>query len=227
MKDFKKYLEEKAPPGKKAEDWIKKNKTEFKKKYGNDWEEILYSTAWKIFGENIQEVQLYTEEELEERETGTQIRIALGKFFGKRHYRKALETLIGVVNRKKKENAYRHDIYYYAARIAASFPNVDARELGDMYKKAVNEQSTAATTQTGGVAMPDAPKFKKSKFMGHPCIEVDSNTYDACVKGKVPFKRWTKYVEDEELRQQMKDMFYKNKRMLVMDNQTGAMSFVK
>lgn len=37
---------EDAPPD--MEDWILDNKEEFKKRYGNRWEEVLYATAWKI-----------------------------------------------------------------------------------------------------------------------------------------------------------------------------------
>lgn len=39
-------LSEKAPPG--MEDWIKDRKEEFKKRYGDRWEEVLYATAWKM-----------------------------------------------------------------------------------------------------------------------------------------------------------------------------------
>ncbi len=49
-KDKAKKVEESAPPGKKAEDFIKKNKADFKKRYGDRWEEVLYATAWKQFG---------------------------------------------------------------------------------------------------------------------------------------------------------------------------------
>jgi len=40
-----KSLDEEAPPG--MESWIKKRKPEFKERYGNRWEEVLYATAWK------------------------------------------------------------------------------------------------------------------------------------------------------------------------------------
>lgn len=43
-------LDEKAPPGIKAERFIRKAKADFKKRYGDQWEERLYSTAWKMFG---------------------------------------------------------------------------------------------------------------------------------------------------------------------------------
>ena len=52
MLSFKEYwLLESSPPGTKAEDWVKANKEKFKKEYGEDkYEEVLYATAWKLFG---------------------------------------------------------------------------------------------------------------------------------------------------------------------------------
>jgi hypothetical protein len=38
-----------SPPSKRIERMIKKNKEYFKKKYGKDWERILYATAWKQY----------------------------------------------------------------------------------------------------------------------------------------------------------------------------------
>ena len=44
-------LTEVAPEGKKAEEFITKNKASFKKRYGDNWERVLYATAWKLFGD--------------------------------------------------------------------------------------------------------------------------------------------------------------------------------
>ena len=43
-------VDEVAPPGKDAEMFIKKNKEDFKKRYGDRGEAVLYATAWKKFG---------------------------------------------------------------------------------------------------------------------------------------------------------------------------------
>lgn len=106
---------------------------------------------------------------------------------------------------------------------------VDSIEVVDVnLEDFINEMSTAASTTTGGVANPDSkPVFTKSKFMGHPCIDVDDKTYSDCIKGKKPFTRWAKYVEDESLRSEMKGMYQKNKKMLVRNNRTGGMVFLK
>ena len=44
-------LTEVAPEGEKAEEFITKNKAAFKKRYGDNWERVLYATAWKLFGD--------------------------------------------------------------------------------------------------------------------------------------------------------------------------------
>ena len=51
-------MQEVAPPGDKAERFIRKNKAAFNKRYGADQgEEVLYRTAWKQFGETSQAQQ--------------------------------------------------------------------------------------------------------------------------------------------------------------------------
>ena len=45
----RKEIDEVAPPGKDAESWIKKNKKRFKDKYGKEWKNVLYATAWKNY----------------------------------------------------------------------------------------------------------------------------------------------------------------------------------
>jgi hypothetical protein len=45
---------ESAPPGDKAERFIRHNKSSFKKRYGKRWKQVLYGRAWKQFGESLQ-----------------------------------------------------------------------------------------------------------------------------------------------------------------------------
>lgn len=99
--------------------------------------------------------------------------------------------------------------------------------LENIEEVTLNEESTASSTLTGGVDMPDNPTFKKSKVFGQPCIEVDPDTYHACVKGKIPYAKWEKYVQDSALRDEMKQMFYKNKRLMIQDSTSGAMAYLK
>jgi len=92
----------------------------------------------------------------------------------------------------------------------------------------LEEESSPAMTSTGGVANPDArPLIKKSRAFGHECFEVDSDTYHKCHSGKIPFKRWAGYVEDEDLRNEIKKAYQKNKRLLIQDSKSGSMVYIK
>lgn len=42
-------MEESAPPDTEIENWIKANKNNFKKHYGENWEKVLYAVAWRMF----------------------------------------------------------------------------------------------------------------------------------------------------------------------------------
>jgi hypothetical protein len=46
------FLNEEAPDAPGAEEWIKKNKTEFKRRYNDNWSRVLYAKAWLLFGKN-------------------------------------------------------------------------------------------------------------------------------------------------------------------------------
>lgn len=92
----------------------------------------------------------------------------------------------------------------------------------------LEEESAPATTSTSGVANPDAkPMIRKSKVFGHQCYEVDSDTYHKCQSGKIPFKRWSSYIEDEDLRNVIKRDYHKNKRLLIQDAKSGSMVYIK
>lgn len=47
----RKTVYESAPKSKEAEDWIMANKRNFKKRYGDNWQQIIYATAHKLFGD--------------------------------------------------------------------------------------------------------------------------------------------------------------------------------
>lgn len=92
----------------------------------------------------------------------------------------------------------------------------------------LSEQSTMASTSTGGVDNPDGPRvFSVKRDLGKPCIEVDSDTYSKCVQGKVPFRRWSKYIDDPKLGKQMRSIYAKHKKVLIKDGKTGSMAYLK
>lgn len=59
----------------------------------------------------------------------------LGKIVFKRRYKKAHETLKDVLARKTEK---KHNVDYYAARVAKSFPGVEPRRLSAMVKEGID-----------------------------------------------------------------------------------------
>ena len=45
-------LNEETPDAPGAEEWIKKHKSEFKRRYGDNWSRVLYAKAWLLFGKD-------------------------------------------------------------------------------------------------------------------------------------------------------------------------------
>ena len=45
-------LHEEAPDAPGAEEWIKKHKNEFKRRYGQNWARVLYAKAWILYGKD-------------------------------------------------------------------------------------------------------------------------------------------------------------------------------
>jgi len=90
-------------------------------------------------------------------------------------------------------------------------------------------ESDAPTNVTAGVANPDARPLTKGSFAGYPCLDVDSETYVKCSrgKGKQPYARWKNYVGDKDLEEFIKKNFNKEKKLLIKNRDTGSMTFLK
>lgn len=61
-------ITEKAPPNAEIEKWLEKDSTkaEFKKRYGDEWEKVMYATAWKMHNDKNKEEEWNIDEELDE-----------------------------------------------------------------------------------------------------------------------------------------------------------------
>jgi len=61
-------ITEKAPPDAEIEKWLEKDKTkaEFKRRYGDDWEKVMYATAWKMHKDKSKDEEWNIDEELDE-----------------------------------------------------------------------------------------------------------------------------------------------------------------
>lgn len=201
----------------KVEAWMINKKAEFRHIYEDDWETALLAHAWKLFGKP---------EVIEERNMSIE---DVAKWFGKQmhgsEYQMALNDLVELIKRKGSENKGKHDIFYYASKVAKSYRNIDGRQLAKMYQETITESEAAANT-TAGVAAADAP-FKVGKVAGCDCIEVDHDTYVKCKFGKKPYARWSGYVEDERLRTFVQKHYSKSKSLMIVNAETGGASYFR
>jgi len=86
------------------------------------------------------------------------IKVLWSRSTQKNNYKRALEVLKGVIERKKKEGKLKHDLVYYAQEIGKQFKGIDARELAKMYSKVaesveINEVLTAQQRRARGRLM--------------------------------------------------------------------------
>jgi hypothetical protein len=88
-----------APPGKKAEKWIKDRKADFKERYGKDWSKVLYATAWKQFGESTDEQPIKVSEA--SNKTGLELSLELYPAELVSHFRDP-ETFSGFITDNRK-----------------------------------------------------------------------------------------------------------------------------
>lgn len=87
-------------------------------------------------------------------------------------------------------------------------------------------ESEMAANGTAGVAAPDNP-FKTGKIAGHKFIEVDHATYTKCQFGKVPYSKWSGYIEDDTLRSFVRKHYSTAKTLLVVNKDSGVASFLR
>lgn len=218
MIPFHEFMSDAAIQENKASSWITANKADFIALHEDDWEPAIYAEAWKLFGK--------LEPILVERSLNID---DIAAWFNKQmhgsEYKLAFEALLDVMKRKAVENKGKHDIFYYASKVAKSYRNVDGRELAKMYQDAVSESEAVANT-TGGVATSDSP-FKVGKVAGCDCIEVDHDTYVKCKFGKKPYARWSGYVEDEKLRTFVQKHYSKSKSLMIVNAETGGASYFR
>ena len=92
----------------------------------------------------------------------------------------------------------------------------------------LDEESEGSTTSADNIDIPDGkPIFKRDNFMGYPVVEVDDDTYTKNIKGKRPFSRWASFIEDEDLRSDMRKEFASNKKVLMRNSKCGTMAYIK
>lgn len=101
-----KPLEEVAPPDKKIESWIKKNKKRFKDRYGDGYEKYLYGRAWKAYNGKLTESIDYSDID--------DISVNLDEDYKKDDIKKAKKMasdILMLINREIDEQTHYNTVY--------------------------------------------------------------------------------------------------------------------
>jgi len=67
------------------------------------------------------------------------------------------------------------------------------------------------------------PVLTVTQMGNNKCIEMDEDTYEKCIRGKIPFARWSKYIPDEEMRNEVIKMYRKHKSLFIKNAKNGTM----
>ena len=104
------------------------------------------------------------------------------------------------------------------------------------FNQFINETAVNSTgPAVAGINPPpdDFPPVKKKKrkpddkFMGNPVFKVTQEEYDKCIRGKVKYERYAKYLQQENT-DSVKDQIRKSgaKSIIVQNEKTGEMSYL-
>lgn len=212
--DFKELIGEAAPPSREAKQWMIDNKEDYKEKYGDKWEGVLYSKAWDKFndgefgdpddikdkGEDLEDDELALNEATPPSDEAE----------------KWIKD-----NKENFKDQYGDD--YEKVLYAKAWKMYNDGK----FKKKVDE-SSAPTTTTAGVAMHAQPIFKKEKNFGHNSIVVDEDSYKNLVF-KEKNKHWKRYLQDEnsDFGNAVKKEYQKSSKLILKNEKTGEMIFIK
>ncbi len=93
--------------------------------------------------------------------------------------------------------------------------------------KQTNE-SDAPTNATGdNVAMTSTPLFVTKRWAGMKEYEVPAHTYNKMRMGRENGSRWLNYIEDEDLRNQVRDTFHGDGQFLVTCKDSKTSSIIR
>jgi hypothetical protein len=75
----------------------------------------------------------------------------------------------------------------------------------------------------------DPPMIRRKQFGGHEVFEVDSHTFHRCRLGKLRYHRYSRYVGEDQVGQEIRAYGRQNPRspIVLQDVRTGAMIYLR
>ena len=203
---------------------LKKQKDSFKKRYGDDWKDVMYATATKMAMESFygkaspQQMTGYLKG-LSRMMTKKEIEDHLKKHFNvKKVKMNTSRTKVLASEGKKIENE----------EIANSVGGggVAGLDIGLTYKKKKEDEKKAKVLKK---KMKIDEEVRMSTFAGKQVFVVDSDTYHQCRLGKKKYARYEKYVGKNNVGLAIREYGLKHpKRPIILQNgENGPMLFLR
>ena len=150
----------------------------------------------------------------------------------KKTYDHALDTLLKVLQRKKKESGrrgLRHSINYYSDQIAKTYSGVDGRTLAKIMKQTYPEIAEEFVVEDIANVVGDSSNVggfiqDPHQFAGMKIFKVKPDSFNKFMRGKKKYGRWENFIEKDDavdIRRYIKSN--PNKRIVLQDQQHGTM----
>ena len=216
---------------------LKKQKDDFKKRYGNEWKDVMYATATKMAMESVYgkvtpaTINSYMRG-LSRLMTNTELMDHLKKHFNlkKIKFDRSFNKVLAVEEREMKDfTEFQEDVKKKKnEEIANSVGGggVAGLDIGLTHKKKKEDEKKAKALKK---KMKIDEEVKVSTFAGKQVFVVDSDTYHQCRLGKKQYARYEKYVGKNNVGLAIREYGLKfPKRPIILQNgENGPMLYLR
>ena len=109
--------------------------------------------------------------------------------------------------------------------------SLDSSEVQSLMEDGVTTGTAGAGVHSDGgkMDMTDPPLYKKSKFAGKTCFDVDPDTFHKCRVGKKKYSRYEKYVGNGPVGEAIREYGRKNPKepIILKNDKSGTMLYLK
>tara|TARA_B100000579_G_scaffold213165_1_gene174238 strand:+ start:692 stop:1945 length:1254 start_codon:yes stop_codon:yes gene_type:complete len=205
---------------------LKKRKDDFKKRYGDDWKDVMYATATKMAMESFygkaspQQMTGYLKG-LSRMMTKKEIEDHLKKHFNVKKVKMNTSGTKVLASEGKKKEIENEEI---ANSVGGG--GVAGLDIGLTYKKKKEDEKKAKALKK---KMKIDEEVRMSTFAGKQVFVVDSDTYHQCRLGKKKYARYEKYVGKDNVGLAIREYGLKHpKRPIILQNgENGPMLFLR
>ena len=183
-------ISEDAPPDPEIEKWLEKDKTksEFKRRYGDDWEKVMYATAWKMHNDKNKNEDWNIDEELDEEWTYPQASVD-----------ELFEEFVAEADEKKITPQILKDIEKYADKLFAKL-GIDVEFTKHFLDRVNDARNKKQITQSELIRLFKQVRQKHGKKIAQMGPDAEAVMKDMQTDVNMPFiLQWDKKNQELDL----------------------------